>query len=214
MDGDRRKRMADNKPQEPKIVRDIHVRNDQLEGTAYKKQNNVLRMVLFYATCGLLVILVSYGGLFFTKSNLKEGIANGDAASLEKAINFTRVNRTLKSQMPGILQEAKPSEEASKYLASADIKYEGPILQVSPENIADILVKSGLISKNPDGSLSYDNVETSLDSMAYSRITVKAVNKQHPELWLMLTIQKDESLVQWRVTGVLMSEPLRDKAIE
>ncbi len=206
--------MADNNTQEPKIVRNIHVRNDQLEGTSYKKQNNVLRMVLFYITCGLLVILVSYGGLFFTKANLKEGIASGDAATLEKAINFTRVNRTLKSQMPGILQEAKPNEEETKYLASADIKYEGPLLQISPENIAEILVKSGLISKNPDGSLSYDDVETSLDSMAYSRISVKAVNKQHPELWLMLTIQKDESLVQWRVTGVLMSEPLRDKAIE
>ena len=55
--------MADTKQKEGKIVRTIKTHNDVFEGTAYKKQNNVLRMVLFYSTCAIVLVLVSYGGL-------------------------------------------------------------------------------------------------------------------------------------------------------
>jgi len=192
----------------------IKVRNDQLEGTRWKKQNNLLRMVLFYTTCAVVVVLVSYGGLFFTKSNLKSGIAKADQATLNKAVNFEKVNRTLRSQMPGMLEATQSVETDSQYMASADVKYAGKVLKASPENIASLLEKGGMVSQSADGGISYDNLTTSLETMGYSRISVKVANEENKSLWLLLNIQKDESLIQWRVTGAFMSDALRDKVLE
>ena len=192
----------------------IKVRNDQMEGTRWKKQNNVMRMVLFYATCGLVVALVSYGGLVFTKSSLKSGIAKSDPATLASSINFDKVNRTIRGQMPGMLDKTAVAETDSPYMASADIKYAGKVLEVSPENIAELLEKGGMISKSANGEISYDNLDSSIETWGYSRISVKVVNEQDKNLWLLLNIQKDESLIQWKVVGSFMSEPLRDKVLE
>ena len=192
----------------------IKVRNDQLEGTRWKKQNNVVRMVLFYATCGLVVAAVSYGGLFFTKSSLKSGIAKSDPSTLASAINFEKVNRTIRGQMPGMLDKTAGGESDSPYMASADIKYTGTVLQVSPENIASLLEKGGMITKSAGGEVSYDKLDSSLETWGYSRISVKVSNEDDKNLWLLLNIQKDESLIQWKVVGAFMSEPLRDKVLQ
>lgn len=192
----------------------IKVRNEQLAGTRWKKQNNVLRMVLFYGACAMVVILASYGGLIFTKSNLKGGIADSDPAMLQAAINFEKVNRTLKSQMPGILDANAAAKADSKYMASADVKYVGPLLVAGVDNVASLLEKGGMITKRADGGIDYSQLDTSFETMSYSRVSVKVVNQADPDLWLLLNIQKDESLIQWRVTGAFMSERLRDRVLE
>ncbi len=196
---------------EGKVVRDIKTRNDVFEGTQYKKQNNALRMVLFYITCALVLVVASYGGLYFTKGHLHDGVLANDAAEMKDSINFEKTNRTLLSQMPGLLDEVKKNPN-SKYSASMDVVVTSPKLQISPENLLDVLIRGGLVEKTMNGT-EFVDVDWKTKNWAYSHLSVVITKKDDPSIQLTLNIAKDGSLLIWRVVGAFMSPALRDKVI-
>jgi hypothetical protein len=203
--------MAEQEMHEGKVVRDIKTRNDVFEGTQYKKQNNVARMVLFYTTCALVLVLASYGGLYFTKSNLHDGVLANDSEKMLAGINFEKTNRTLLAQMPGLLDEVK-KDPNDKYSASMNVVVTSQKLQVSPDNLVDIMVKSGLVKKTFDG-LEFADVDWQTKNWAYSHMSVVITSNENPDIQLTLNIAKDGSLLIWRVVGVFMSNALRDKVL-
>ena len=203
--------MSDSNTERSKIVRDIKVSNDVFAGTSYKKQNNVLRMALFYTTCALVLVLASYGGLYVEKGNLHDGVLNNDAKLLTDGINFDKTNRTILAQMPGILNEVK-KDPNDKYAASMDIVVNSPKLQISPDNVVDLLVKGGLAKKIGD-SIEFADVDWETKNWAYSHVSVVITSKENPDIQLTLNIAKDGSLLIWRVVGVFMSKPLLDKVL-
>jgi len=203
--------MSENETHEGKVIRDIKTRNDVFEGTRYRKQNNVLRMVLFYLSCAMILALASYGGLFFTKSSLHDGVLENDAETMADAINFEKTNRTLLSQMPGLLDEIK-KDPNDKYADSMDVVVNSPKIQIDPENLADLLIKGGLAKETPEG-LEYVDVEWHTKNWAYSHVSVVLTSKDDPKIQLTLNIAKDGSLLIWRVVGAFMSTDLRDRVI-
>lgn len=204
--------MSDQKePHQGKIVRDIHVHNDVFEGTSYKKQNNVLRMVLFYTTCIFVLVSASYSGLIVEKGNLKDGILKNDAQLMNDGINFGKTNRTLLSQMPGLLDEVK-KDPNDKYSASMDVVVTSPKLQVSPENLVDVLIKGGFVKKVGSG-VEFAEIDWETRNWAYNKVFVVLTNKEDPSLQMTLNIAKDGSILVWRVVGVQLSEALLNKVL-
>ncbi len=203
--------MSEQEAHTGKVVREIKVRNDVFEGTKYKKQNNVLRMVLFYTTCALVLVLASYGGLYFTKAHLHDGVLLNNAEELKAAINFDKTNRTLLAQMPGLLNEVK-KDPNDRYLSSMDIKVDAPKLQISPDNLVDVLIKGGLVTKTFDGN-EFIDVDWETRNWAYGHLSVVITSKEDPDIQLTLNIAKDGSLLIWRVVGAFMSPALRDRVI-
>jgi len=203
--------MADTKQKEGKIVRTIKTHNDVFEGTAYKKQNNVLRMVLFYSTCAIVLVLVSYGGLLVERGHLHDGIMKNSAEEMMDGINFDKTNRTILAQMPGILDtiEKDPND---KYAASMDVVVNSPKLQVSPENLNELLIKGGFMIKTADG-YEYTDLDWKTANWSYSHLSVILTSRSNPELVLTMNIAKDGSLLIWRVVGAIMSKPLIDKIL-
>ena len=204
--------MSDNENKAPKIVRDIKTNNDVFEGTTYKKQNNVLRMVLFYTSCALVLVLASYGGLFVEKGNLQNGVLQNDATLLNDGINFAKMNRSILGQMPGILDNVY-KDPNDKYAASMDVEVTSPKLQVSTDNLVDLLIKGGFVKQTMDG-LEFTDFDWKTKNWEYSELTLVMTSKEYPDRVLSLKIAKDGSLLIWRVVGVLMSIPLRDKLLE
>ncbi len=196
---------------EGKIERDIKTRNDVFEGTQYKKQNNALRMVLFYITCAVVLVIASYGGLLFTKGHLHDGVLANNAEEMKDAINFEKTNRTLLSQMPGLLDEVK-KDPNDKYAASMDVVVNSPKLQVSPENLQEVLIQGGLLEKTMNGS-EFVDVDWQIKNWGYSHLSVVITSKVDPSIQLTLNIAKDGSLLIWRVVSAFMSPTLRDKVI-
>lgn len=203
--------MAESKQKEGKVVRTIKVHNDVFEGTAYKKQNNVLRMVLFYSTCAIVLVLASYGGLIVEKGNLHDGVLNNSAEKLKDGINFDKTNRTILAQMPGILNtiEKDPND---KYAASMDVVVDSPKLQVTPESVNELLIKAGFLKMNADG-YEFTDFDWKTANWSYSHLSVIITSRANPELVLTLNIAKDGSLLIWRVVGAIMSKPLIDKLL-
>jgi len=204
--------MSDNESKTPKIVRNIKTNNDVFEGTSYKKQNNVLRMVLFYTSCALVLVLASYGGIYVEKNNLQDGVLHNDAEKLNDGINFAKMNRSILGQMPGILDNVV-KDPNDKYAASMDVVVTSPKLQVSTDNLVDLLVQGGFVKKTMDGN-EFTDFDWTTKSWAYSQFTLVMTSKENPDRVLSLKIAKDGSLLIWRVVGVLMSTPLRDKLLE
>jgi len=196
---------------EGKVERTIKTRNDVFEGTGYKKQNNALRMVLFYLTCALVLVLASYGGLFFEKGNLHDGVLQNDAEMLTDGINFEKTNRTILAQMPGIL-DTVTKDPNDKYSASMDVVVNSPKLQVSTDNLVDLLIKGGFVVKTMDG-LEFTDFSWKTANWSYSHLSVIMTSKEHPDRVLTLNIAKDGSLLIWRVVGAIMSRPLIDQLL-
>ncbi|PIQ33454.1 MAG: hypothetical protein CO186_02380 [Zetaproteobacteria bacterium CG_4_9_14_3_um_filter_49_83] len=203
--------MAAYERHEGKVVRDIKVHNDVFEGTDYKKQNNGLRMVLFYTTCVLVLVLASYGGLYVEKGNLHDGLLNNDAEMMKDGINFDKLNRTILAQMPGILDEVK-KDPNDKYSASMDVVVNSPKLQVTTDNLVDLMVKAGFV-KGSSGSYEFVDVSWNTTSWAYNRVSVILTSEENPELKMTINIAKDGSLLIWRVVGVVMSKTMLDKVL-
>ena len=203
--------MAAYERHEGKVVRDIKVHNDVFEGTDYKKQNNGLRMVLFYTTCVLVLVLASYGGLYVEKGNLHDGLLNNDAEMMKDGINFDKLNRTILAQMPGILDEVK-KDPNDKYSASMDVVVNSPKLQVTTDNLVDLMVKAGFV-KGSSGSFEFVDVSWNTTSWAYNRVSVILTSEENPELKMTINIAKDGSLLIWRVVGVVMSKTMLDKVL-
>jgi hypothetical protein len=199
------------KPHQGKIVRDIHVHNDVFEGTAYKKQNNVLRMILFYTTCILVLVFASYSGLIAEKSNLHDGVLENNAEMLKDGINFEKTNRTLLSQMPGLLDEVK-KDPNDKYMASMEIEDNSPKIQIDTDNIQDLLIKGGFLQKTMNG-LEFPDMDWKTEGWAYNRVNVVLTIKDNPSLQLTLHIAKDGSILIWRVVGVTLSKALLDRLL-
>jgi len=204
--------MSDTKQEDGKIVRTIKTHNDVFEGTAYKKQNNGLRMVLFYISCALLLVLASYGGLFFERGNLHSGVLENDAEQMESGINFAKMNRTILGQMPGI-RDIVVKDPNDKYAASMDVVVNSPKLQVTTDNLVDLMIKGGFVQKTANG-LEYTDFDWETRNWSYSHLSVVLTSKANPQDVLTLNIEKDGSLLIWRVVGAFMSEPLRDRLLE
>jgi len=203
--------MNDDKREQSKIARTIKTRNDVFEGTRYKKQNNILRMALFYLSCAMVLVAASYGGLYLEKGYLYDGVLQNDAEKMESGINFAKMNRSIMGQMPGILDEVK-KDPNDMYSASMDIVDNSPKLEVTTDNLVDILIKAGLVKKTATG-LEFADVEWKTQNWAYSHVAVVITSKENPEIFLTLNIAKDGSLLIWRVIGAIMSEALRDKVL-
>ncbi len=204
--------MSDTEKKQPKIVRTITTHNDVFEGTTYKKQNNVLRMVLFYTSCALVLVLASYGGLYVERGNLHDGVLKNDAATLVDGINFDKTNRTILAQMPGILDNVY-KDPNDKYAASMDVVVTSPKLQVTTDNLVDLLIKGGFVKETMDG-LEYTDFTWETKNWSYSHLSVELTSKENPEDVLTLNIAKDGSLLVWRVVGAFFSEPLLNKLLE
>lgn len=203
--------MAETKQKEGKVVRTIRTHNDVFEGTAYKKQNNMLRMVLFYTTCALILVSASYGGLLVVKGHLHDGVLENSAGEMMEGINFAKTNRTILAQMPGILDiiEKDPND---KYSASMDVVVDSPKLQVNTDNLLELLMKGGFVKQTADG-YEYTDFDWKTANWSYSHVSVILTSRANPELVLTLNIAKDGSLLIWRVVGAIMSGPLIDKLL-
>jgi len=204
--------MSDKSAPEPKIVRTIKTHNDVFEGTGYKKQNNGMRMFVFYISCALVLVLASYGGLFFEKGYLHDGVLKNDPHEMTKGINFDKTNRTILAQMPGIL-DTVTKDPNDKYLSSMDVVDNSPKVQISTDNLVDLLIKTGFVKKTFNG-LEYADFDWKTANWAYSHLSVIITSKEHPDRVLTLNIAKDGSLLIWRVVGAIMSKPLIDKLVE
>ncbi|MDQ6987917.1 MAG: hypothetical protein Q9M25_08955 [Mariprofundaceae bacterium] len=203
--------MNDAKREQSKIARTIKTRNDVFEGTNYKKQNNILRMVLFYSGCAIVLVLISYGGLYLEKGYLHDGVLQNDAEKMKDGINFAKMNRSIMGQMPGILDIVK-KDPNDKYSASMDIVNNSPKLEVTTDNLVEILIKSGFLKKTASG-LEFADIEWKTQNWAYSHVAVVITSKENPEVYLTLNIAKDGSLLIWRVIGAIMSKALLDKVL-
>jgi len=203
--------MGEDRTEQVEIVRTIKTHNDVFEGTTYKKQNNMLRMMLFYISCALVLVLASYGGLYFEKGYLLDGVLQNDAAQMEKGINFAKTNRTLLSQMPGLLDQVIKNPD-DKYSASMDVVIDSPKLQISTENLVELLIKSGFVKKSGEG-VEFANIDWKTKNWSYSHLSMIISSRDNPEIVLTLNIAKDGSLLIWRVVGAFMSKPLLDRML-
>jgi len=197
--------------EKPEIVRTIKTHNDVFEGTAYRKQNNVLRMVLFYISCALILVLASYGGLYFEKGYLHDSIVQNDAGQMKKGINFAKTNRTILSQMPGLL-DTVTKDPNDKYSASMDVEVDSPKIQITTDNLVELLIRAGLAKKTMNG-VEFVDVDWKTKNWAYSHVSVVITNRENPDNVLTLNIAKDGSLLIWRVVGAFMSKPLLDRLL-
>jgi len=204
--------MSDTEKKQPKIVRTITTHNDVYEGTDYKKQNNGLRMVLFYISCALVLVLASYGGLYFERGNLHDGVLQNDAVKMVDGINFDKMNRAILGQMPGILDNVY-KDPNSKYASSMDVVVTSPKLQVTTDNLVELMIKAGLVKETMDG-LEYTDFTWETKNWSYSHLSLVITSKESPEDVLTLNIAKDGSLLVWRVVGAFFSKPLLDKLLE
>jgi len=203
--------MGEEKTEQVKIVRNIKTRHDVFEGTAYKKQNNVLRMVLFYTSCVLVLALASYGGLYLEKGYLHDGVLQNDAGKMEKGINFHKTNGTILGQMPGIL-EPVIKDPNDKYSASMDVVVDSPKLKITTDNLVELLIKGGLAKKTMNG-VEFADIDWKTKNWAYSRVSVVITSRENPDIVLTLNIAKDGSLLIWRVVGAFMSKPLLNRLL-
>lgn len=204
--------MSEETVPEAKIIRTIKTHNDVFEGTGYKKQNNMLRMVLFYLVSAVILIIASYGDLYFERGYLHDGVLKNDPALLAKGINFDKTNRTILAQMPGLLDTVQ-KDPNDQYEAAMNIVNDGPKLVLTPTNIVDVLIKAGFVAKAPDGTLQFTDFDWKTANWAYSHLSVIITSRAHPDRVMTLNIAKDGSLLVWRVVGVLMSTPLRDQVL-
>jgi len=179
-----------------------------------QNQNNGLRMVLFYITCGIALVTASYGGLYFTFGHLTAGIENNDKAELEAGINFQQLQGAIRTQLPENLAQVKVDTN-SKYANSTFIANDAPKIEVNADTFASLVKQSGICA--PAGSKSgYDDsaCTMSLESMAYSRLNYKLVNNADKNIWAKFILAKDQSIVVWRLLSATLSKPMMAKVLE
>ncbi|MFQ5344479.1 MAG: hypothetical protein ACE5DZ_00805 [Mariprofundus sp.] len=178
-----------------------------------QNQNNGLRMVLFYITCGVCLVIASYGGLYFTFGHLTAGIENNDAAELEEGINFHQLEGAIRTQLPENLAPVE-IDTTSKYANSAAVVSEAPKIEVNADTFVDLFKRSGICA--PSGGQGYDEdaCTMSLESMAYSHLNYKLMNNADKSLWAKLIVAKDQSIVVWRLTSATLSEAAMDRILE
>jgi len=176
-------------------------------------QNNGLRMVLFYITCGICLVLASYGGLYFTFGHLAAGIENNDKTELEAGINFPQLEGAIRTQLPENLAPVN-IDTTSKYANSAVVVNEAPKIDVNADTFVDLVKRSGICAS--DGGQGYDEdaCTMSLESMAYSHLNYKLVNNANKDIWAKLIIAKDQSIIVWRLTSATLSKAMMDKILE
>jgi len=176
-------------------------------------QNNGLRMVLFYITCGLCLVTASYGGLYFAFGHLTSGIENNDKAELEAGINFVQLQGAIRTQLPENLAQVKV-ETGGKYANSTFIANDAPRIEVNADTFAGLVKQSGICA--PSGSKGYDDsaCTTSMESMAYSHLNYKIVNNADKNIWVKFIIAKDQSIVIWRLTSATLSKAMMAKVLE
>ena len=176
-------------------------------------QNNGLRMVLFYITCGICLVTASYGGLYFAFGHLSSGIENNDKAELEAGINFHQLEGAIRTQLPENL--APIQVDAGPYANSATVENNAPKIDVNADTFVDLVKRSGICA--PAGASSgydADACTLSLDSMAYSHMNYKLVNNADKNIWAKLIIAKDESIIVWRLLSATLSKPAMARIIE
>jgi len=179
-----------------------------------KEQNNGLRMILFYLTCGVVVVTASFGGVYFTFSHLVAGITQNSTEDLEAAINFPKLEGAIWTQLPENLEPVK-IDKHSKYANSADVVSHAPRIKVNAETFVELINKSGICS--PDGSsaaFSTDACSVTRESTSYSMLVYKAVNRANPDIWVKFIVAKDESLIIWRVTSATLSDAMMARVLE
>jgi len=177
-------------------------------------QNNGLRMVLFYITCGICLVLASYGGLYFTFGHLTAGIENNDKAELEAGINFPQLEGAIRTQLPENLEPVK-IDTNSIYANSTTVVNKAPKIDVNADTFVDLVSRSGICA--PAGAKSgYDDsaCSMSLESMAYSHLNYKLVNNANKNLWAKFIVAKDQSIIVWRLTSATLSKDVMDKILE
>lgn len=176
-------------------------------------QNNGLRMVLFYVTCGLCLVTASYGGLYFAFGHLSSGIENNDKAELEAGINFHQLQGAIRTQLPENLAPVKV--DAGPYANSATVVNNAPKIEVNADTFVDLVTRSGICS--PAGAKAgYDEdaCSVSMESMAYSHLNYKIVNNADKNVWAKFIIAKDESIIVWRLLSATLSKPAMARIIE
>ncbi len=173
-----------------------------------KEQNNGLRMILFYLTCGVVVVVTSFGGVFFTFGHLKAGIEKGDASELSEAVNFRALEDAIWTQLPENLAPVK-LDQHSKYANSADVVSPAPRVKVNAKTFAGLVKKSGICA--PAGAASgfdLDACTMTRESVSYASIKYKIVNHANKQLWAEFYIAKDGSLLVWHLTSATLSKAM------
>jgi len=178
-----------------------------------QNQNNGLRMILFYIACVALVV-VSYGGLYFTFNKLASGIEKNDKAMLTSGVNFHQLQGAVRTQLPANLAPVKVVT-GGKYANSAIVVDNAPEIDVNAGTFVSLLNKSGICA--PAGAKEgYDPDACTMDieSMAYSHLIYKLVNNADKNIWVKFNIAKDQSIIVWRLTSATLSKAMMAKVVE
>jgi len=179
-----------------------------------QNQNNGLRMVLFYLTCGVVLVIASYGGLYFVFGHLSAGIEDNDKAELEAGINFHQLQGAIRTQLPENLAQVKV-DTSSIYANSTYIANDAPKIEVNADTFVALVTQSGICA--PAGAKAGydpDACTLSLESMAYSHLNYKLVNNADKNIWAKFIIAKDESIIVWRLLSATLSKPMMAKVLE
>lgn len=178
-----------------------------------KEQNNGLRMILFYFACAVAVVIALFGGLLFTKAHIVSGVTHNNQTELTEAINFKKLNNSVRGQMPGIMDTVK-KDPNDIYSSSAIIDSNHPNITVTPENIVELMIKASIAKKEADGSVSFNDFDMSKESLSYSRLNLKFASKADKNDWFTTVIAKDGSVLTWKVNAVFLSQSLLDKLLQ
>jgi len=170
--------------------------------------------VLFYITCGIVLVTASYGGLYFAFGHLTSGIENNDKAELEAGVNFHQLEGAIRTQLPENLAPVKV-DTGGIYANSAIVVNEAPKIEVNADTFVDLVKQSGICA--PAGARAGydpDACSMSVESMAYSHLNYKLVNNADKNIWAKFIVAKDESIVVWRLTSATLSKAMMDKVLE
>lgn len=175
-----------------------------------QNQNNGLRMVLFYLTCGIVLVLASYSGLYFTFGHLSSGMESGDKSELEAGINFHKLQGAIRTQMPENLAQIKV--DAGPYANSAIVENKAPKIEVNADTFIDLVNKSGICAPaGSSGGYDPDACDLTLDEMHYSTMHYTLRNKADKNIWAKLIVGKDESVIVWRLLSATLSKPVLER---
>lgn len=179
-----------------------------------QNQNNGLRMVLFYITCGIVLVTASYGGLYFTFNNLASGIEKNDKAKLESGVNFHQLEGAVRTQLPGNLAPIKVAT-GGLYANSAVVVNTAPEIDVNADTFVSLVKRSGICaSAGAKDAYDPDACTMDLESMAYSHMNYKLVNNADKNIWVKFIIAKDQSIIVWRLTSATLSKAMMAKVVE
>jgi len=109
--------------------------------------------------------------------------------------------------MPENLVQVKVDTH-SMYANSSNVVSKAPQIDVNADTIVDLLKKSGICAASGQSSgYDADACDMSMESMAYSHINYKLVNKANKDIWVKFSIAKDKSIIVWRLMSATLSKP-------